>query len=123
MRFAYLHGSDPGDYRQQVLDAVRRGEVQVLIGTRILDEGIDLPNVRFLILAGGGKAGHVVIQKVGRGMRAAEGKDRLTVFDFMDEGRYLGVHSIARRKTYLGQQVYTLVESTLEDLLPKEAEA
>jgi hypothetical protein len=38
------------------------------------------------------------------------------VFDFIDEGKYLGKHSAERRKTYLHEPAYTLVTTTLEEL-------
>jgi superfamily II DNA or RNA helicase len=117
LRCPFLFGRTDSDTRSGGWQDVRDGKLDVVVASRIADEGLDIPNIRFLILAGGGKAGHVVIQRIGRGMRVSTGKDRLTVFDFVDPGKYLGQHSNERRKTYLAEGAYTLVPITFEELL------
>ena len=42
--------------RKRALDQLARGEIDVLIGTTILDVGVDVPAVGLVQLAGGGKA-------------------------------------------------------------------
>lgn len=113
----FLYGDTASDVRNKGWQELRDGKQDLTVASRIADEGLDIPNIRFLILAGGGKAGHVLIQRVGRGMRAIPGKDRLTVFDFMDEGRYLGKHSRQRARTYQEQKAYTLIPVALEELI------
>lgn len=85
-----------------------------------MTKGFDAPNVRFLILAGGGKAEHLQTQRLGRGRRADTGKSELVAIDFLDTGHYLGKHSEARRDAYLGEPAYTvtcLTEAELEEML------
>lgn len=72
----------------------------MLIGNKILDEGINLPLMETLILASGGKAEHRQTQRIGRVMRAHGGKERATVFDMADEGWYLKKHSDGRALAY-----------------------
>jgi superfamily II DNA or RNA helicase len=45
------------------------GNVKVLLGSEVLGEGEDIPNVEALVLAEGVKASTNVIQRIGRGMR------------------------------------------------------
>lgn len=116
LRCPFLFGDTSSDDRNDGWQAVRDGKQDLVVASRIADEGLDIPGIRFLILAGGGKAGHVVIQRVGRGMRAVAGKDRLTAFDFIDEGKYLGKHSVERRKTYIHEDAYTMVTTTMHEL-------
>jgi len=88
-----------------------------LVASKIADEGLDLPSIQYLILAGASKAPHIQIQRIGRGTRKAEGKDRLFVFDFTDPGKYLSSHSRKRRRTYEKEPSYTVMDTTIEELL------
>lgn len=106
MNFAYINGSDSSARRQRIIDAYKRGKIDVLISSTILDEGFDAPCTQTLILAGGGKAEHRQLQRIGRAMRAAEGKDRALIFDFMDEGYYLGKHSEGRLAAYEAEPAF-----------------
>jgi superfamily II DNA or RNA helicase len=78
----------------------RELKIDVLIANKIVDEGVDFPMMETLILASGGKAEHRQIQRIGRVMRTHEGKERATVFDFLDQGFYLSKHSEGRLLAY-----------------------
>jgi len=81
----FVPGSGTGtDERKTLLRALARGKIDVLIGTTWLDEGVDVPEIGALILAGGMRAHHKQIQRIGRGLRLSEGKDYLPTFDFND---------------------------------------
>jgi len=119
MRFAFLTGTlreHQGVRRRRIIEKFKAGQIDVLISTSILDEGFDAPDTRFLILAGGGKAEHRQTQRIGRGMRASEGKHELTVIDFMDRGHYLGKHSEARLAGYKAEEAFNVTEVAAEDL-------
>ncbi len=78
-----------------------RGEAQALIATQVGDEGVDLPHVDALVLAVGGRADQVQIQRTFRPLTSTGSKDRSIVIDFDD--RQHGVlkrHSAARRRIY-----------------------
>ncbi|QOC57858.1 putative helicase [Pseudomonas phage phiK7B1] len=66
----FIRGEDSQEQRQTALDSLGAGGLDVLIGTTILDVGVDVPSVGQVILAGGGKAEVAVRQRVGRGLRA-----------------------------------------------------
>lgn len=70
LRVEFIRGEDSQEQRQAALDALARGDLDVLIGTTILDVGVDVPSVGQVILAGGGKAEVAVRQRIGRGLRA-----------------------------------------------------
>lgn len=116
LRFAYINGSTPSQRRRRIINAYKQGEIDIIIASTILDEGFDAPLTEFLILAGGGKAEHRQVQRIGRGMRVADGKERLTVFDFLDTGKYLGKHSTQRAKAYRREKAYTVRELTRQEL-------
>lgn len=70
LRVEFIRGEDSQEQRQAALDALAAGKLDVLIGTTILDVGVDVPSVGMVILAGGGKAEVAVRQRIGRGLRA-----------------------------------------------------
>lgn len=119
MKFAFLTGTlkeHQGTRRPRIVKAFKEGKIDVLVATGILDEGFDAPNVRFLILAGGGKAEHVQTQRIGRGRRAAKGKTELICIDFADRGHYLGAHSKARHAAYISEPAYNVTELSLAEV-------
>ncbi len=113
----FVAGDDSTQYREKMWRGLREGTINVLIASKIADEGLDIPPLAYLIIAGGGKAAHVTIQKVGRGMRTSEGKQRLFVFDFLDQGKHLKSHAKARRKTYEEQPAYTVTECHIGEIM------
>jgi len=112
----FLSGSTPGYERNLAWETMRQGGADCLIASVIADEGLDIPNIEYLILGGGGKAPHRQIQRIGRGMRSVEGKANLTVFDFEDRGLYLGKHSRSRRKAYDREAAYVVAEVGAEEI-------
>jgi superfamily II DNA or RNA helicase len=97
----FVHGSDSTEYRQDVLKAMRHATTGVCIASPIFDEGIDVPAVDTVILAGGGK-GHVkLLQRIGRGLRQKAEHNELIVIDFMDDtNKHLLRHSQNRIRIY-----------------------
>lgn len=96
----FSHGSLPSDERREHLDALQNRRVPILIATTLADEGLDIPTLDTLILAGGGKSAVRAYQRVGRTLRPAEGKSRARVIDFFDRAPYVDEHSLARLKLY-----------------------
>lgn len=114
----FMAGGTPSAERQQAWDDLREGRRHIIVASVIADEGLDIPPLAYLILAGGGKAPHRTIQRIGRGTRTSKGKDRLYVFDFMDEGKYLAKHAKRRRQTYMEQPACTLADVEFEEVCP-----
>jgi superfamily II DNA or RNA helicase len=97
----FVHGSSGMWERKEALDTLRAGRGAIVIATNIFREGVDVPAVNLLVLAGGGK-GHIkLLQQLGRGMRSKEGDNVLRVIDCLDDtNRYLLNHSLERAKIY-----------------------
>lgn len=73
------------------------GKVQVLVGTTVLGEGVDVPRAAALIYASGGAEGVSMLQSYFRPLTAHEGKDRAYIYDFIDlQHRTLRRHSKQR---------------------------
>ena len=85
LRAEYIQGDSDQAERKEALRKLATGAVDVLIGTTILDVGVDVPAVGMIILGGGGKAEVALRQRVGRGLRAKKtGPNAAFVVDFSD---------------------------------------
>jgi superfamily II DNA or RNA helicase len=97
-----VDGSDSTQFRRSILDMMRNQEAGVYISSPILDEGVDVPAMNTVILAGGGKSHVKLLQRIGRGLRKKQGDNVLTVHDFLDDTNvHLFKHSEARIETYV----------------------
>ncbi len=114
----FIAGDASTSTRQAAWSALREGKLNVVVASKIAEEGLNIPPLAYLILAGGGKAPHLTVQKVGRGMRTSEGKGRIFVFDFLDEGKYLKKHAERRLQTYEEQASYTTTVVRYEEVNP-----
>lgn len=104
----FLSGQDDAIKRKAVFQAVKEGFVDVLIGSTIADEGLDLPILDCLILAGGGKSSTRAFQRVGRVLRLAKDKQRAIVFDFEDGTPMLNRHAKVRKKLYESEPAWDI---------------
>jgi superfamily II DNA or RNA helicase len=96
----FLSGGASSDERTAAYEAMRNGELRVIIATTIADMGLDLPICRALVLAGGGKSSTRHLQRIGRVARPYPGKDSALVIDFDDTHvhRWFRGHAKARRR-------------------------
>lgn len=98
LRVEFIQGEDDQDGRKAALQKLAAGVIDVLIGTTILDVGVDVPAVGHVCLAGGGKAQVALRQRIGRGLRAKKkGANVCFVTDFADDfNDHLRMHSAQR---------------------------
>ena len=96
-----LDGSDDLAARKKAIADLRSGKIRAMIVTTIFDEGVDIPELRKIILGSGGKSPGKVLQRMGRGMRLATGKKEVEIIDFNDAHHpMLEKHTAARRAVY-----------------------
>lgn len=69
--------------RAAALRELRDGEIRVLFAVDLFNEGVDLPNVDTVLFLRPTESATVFLQQLGRGLRRAEGKECLTVLDFI----------------------------------------
>lgn len=97
----FVNGGSPMEQRKAILDELRKGLGAIVIATPIFDEGIDVPAVSLLVLAGGGKSPKNLLQRLGRGMRRKADDNFLHVVDFVDDtNKHLLQHSLERARVY-----------------------
>lgn len=99
LRVDFIYGESSQKVRQSKLTSLSSGKIDVLIGSTILDVGVDVPSVGAVILAGGGKAEVEMRQRVGRGLRAKKNRANVCfITDFIDmSNKYLMSHSYERK--------------------------
>lgn len=82
-----LHARLAKRERQSRLLAFRSGEVPILTSVDILNEGVDVPDVNIICFARVTHSRRIFVQQLGRGLRLREGKERVTVLDFVSDLR------------------------------------
>lgn len=80
---AALNGSSSPDERDEAISRLKRGELSAIFSVDIFNEGVDIPELDTVLLLRPTESPTVFLQQLGRGLRLAEGKDVLTVLDFV----------------------------------------
>jgi superfamily II DNA or RNA helicase len=100
----YLQGSDDLSERNKIIkDFKKKDKFKVLIGTKILETGVNIPEITHFINARGLFSEIATIQALGRALRLNDFSDKVYVYDFYDEVKYLSTHSRKRKSTYKNQ--------------------
>jgi superfamily II DNA or RNA helicase len=77
--------------RKRVLEAYRAGEYRVLVTSKVLNEGVDVPEAKVAIVLGGTSSAREYIQRLGRVLRKTGGLEavlyEVIARDTVDEGR------------------------------------
>lgn len=98
----FVWGKAEATMRETAVKRLVRGDTEVLVCSKIFQQGVDIPSLAAVIVGGAGAAQISAIQRVGRGMRTDEGqKMTFEVWDIMDRGvSTLERHARARIKAY-----------------------
>jgi superfamily II DNA or RNA helicase len=100
LRGTYIFGESNKDKRDNALNKLRSGEYDYVIGSTILDVGVDVPGIGVLVMMGGGKAEVAIRQRIGRGLRGKKppAPNAAFVVDFEDgNNKHLISHAKQRR--------------------------
>lgn len=99
-----VSGGMKASERHEYLTKFAVGEIKVLCACDLLNEGWDCPQTEVLFMARSTMSKVLYTQQLGRGMRLAEGKDCLMVFDFVDNASQYNMpqslHRLFRLKDY-----------------------
>lgn len=100
LRATFLRGENDMEERKRQLKDLAAGELDVVIGTTILDVGVDVPSIGLVQLAGGMKAEVATRQRIGRGLRSKKaGPNIAFVADYScNLNTYLRTHANQRRQ-------------------------
>jgi superfamily II DNA or RNA helicase/HKD family nuclease len=78
--------SDPiSEDRKVALRRLSKREINVIFAVDIFNEGVDIPEIDTVLFLRPTDSATIFLQQLGRGLRLAEGKDCLTVLDFVGQ--------------------------------------
>ena len=102
IRVKYLHSEIDTMERIDILNGLRGGEFDVLVGINLLREGLDLPEVQLVCILDADKEGFLrsegaLIQTIGRASRNSEGKV-IMYADVITESMRRALNETARRR-------------------------
>jgi superfamily II DNA or RNA helicase len=101
---AYINGTQPQQKQEELLAWLREPSPRIMVSTRVLGEGVNVPNIGAVVFACAGKAFIKLIQTIGRAIRIAPGKDRCVIFIPEDQhNTYLEKHC-AKMRLYLASE-------------------
>jgi DNA phosphorothioation system restriction enzyme len=83
MRASKFTAEESALERRLLLERFTRGELQTLIAIRCLDEGVDVPRTETAYILASSTNPRQYIQRRGRVLRRAPGKDTATIYDFI----------------------------------------
>lgn len=81
----YLTGNSADEERKSAKKKLVAGEIRFIFVVDIYNEGVDIPEVNTVLFLRPTESLTVFLQQLGRGLRLAEGKECLTVLDFIGQ--------------------------------------
>lgn len=97
----FLEGADNLKERYKFISKfVKNKNTSVLIGTKILQTGINIEEITHFINARALKSEIATLQALGRSLRKHESKTKVVIHDFLDTDPHLNTHAKQRLKHY-----------------------
>ena len=84
---AAVHSGLTSAPRTLSVERLRAGELQVICTVDVFNEGLDVPEIGTVMMLRPTESPVVFLQQLGRGLRRSDGKDALTVIDFIGNHR------------------------------------
>jgi len=79
-----ITGNLSAPIRRALISMLKRGEIDVLVATKLADEGLDIPQLRSLVIATLGKSSTKFPQRIGRALRKDRNKNIALIVDIAD---------------------------------------
>ncbi len=113
-RAVFVSGATKARDRQEEYDEVAESTDKIIVATYgVAAVGINIPRIFNLVLLEPGKSFVRVIQSIGRGIRKAEDKDFVQIWDITSTCRFAKRH-LTRRKAYYREAEYPFTQERLE---------
>ena len=110
----FISGSTKVNERKEEYDEVATADRKVLVATYgVASVGINIPRIFNLVLIEPGKSFVRVIQSIGRGIRKAEDKDFVQIWDITSSCRFAKRH-LTQRKAFYREANYPFVIEKLD---------
>ena len=110
----FLSGATKAGVRQTEYDEIATSDDNVIVCTYgIAAVGINIPRIFNLVLIEPGKSFVRVIQSIGRGLRKAQGKDEVMIWDITSTCKFAKRH-LTKRKAFYTEAAYPFTQEKLE---------
>ena len=118
-RAVFVSGATKGTERQDHYDEVAEATDKIIVATYgVAAVGINIPRIFNLVLVEPGKSFVRVIQSIGRGIRKAEDKDHVEIWDITSTCRFAKRH-LAKRKQFYKEARYPFTQEKLDWMVIK----
>jgi superfamily II DNA or RNA helicase len=87
MRVASVHSGPESDPRARSLEALERGELDIVFAVDMFNEGLDIPSIDTVLMLRPTESSILWLQQFGRGLRKSDDKKRLKVVDYIGNHR------------------------------------
>ncbi|MEI6623374.1 MAG: DEAD/DEAH box helicase, partial [Actinomycetes bacterium] len=87
VRCVSVHSGSTSDPREQSLQRLKNGELDIVFCVDLFNEGVDVPEIDTVLMLRPTQSPVLFLQQIGRGLRRAEGKDALSIIDFVGNHR------------------------------------
>jgi superfamily II DNA or RNA helicase len=88
----------PTRERKAIFDRFRQGVYQAIVTSKVLNEGIDVPDANVAVILGGNASPREHVQRLGRILRKREGKEAV-LYEVVAQGTVEASTSLRRRKS------------------------
>ena len=113
-RAVFVSGATKAKDRQDEYDEVAESSDKIIVATYgVAAVGINIPRIFNLVLIEPGKSFVRVIQSIGRGIRKAEDKDHVQIWDITSTCKFAKRH-LTKRKAYYREANYPFTQERLE---------
>jgi superfamily II DNA or RNA helicase len=113
-RAVFVSGATKGTKRQAEYDQVATATDKIIVATYgVAAVGINIPRIFNLVMLEPGKSFTRVIQSIGRGIRKAEDKDHVEIWDVTSTCKFSKRH-LTKRKSFYREAEYPFTQEKLE---------
>jgi superfamily II DNA or RNA helicase len=113
-RAVFVSGATKAKDRQDEYDEVAEATDKIIVATYgVAAVGINIPRIFNLVLVEPGKSFVRVIQSIGRGIRKAEDKDHVQIWDITSTCKFAKRH-LTKRKQFYKEARYPFTQEKLE---------
>ena len=111
----FIQGKVEVEERERIKEIIEKHDDVVCIAlSSIFSTGVNIKNLHMIMFAAGGKAFIRTVQSIGRGLRLHPSKNKLYIFDLVDNLRYGIEHGEARKNIYEREKI-TFSEKNLRE--------
>lgn len=98
---AFINGTVKGKTRKEEYKSINTTNNKIIVATfGVASTGINIPRIFNLVLIEGGRSFVRAIQSIGRGLRLAEDKDFVNIYDICSTAKFSKRHLTDRKKFY-----------------------